>query len=107
MEQIAAILRKHQRHGAFNCHCGERIAADGGESYLTLPEHQAQMVADDLKLHIEGRQLSDGEGGLLTNWKTGEVTSHGRPCTLQIRWATQWINDDGMTLPLTAYVPTP
>lgn len=38
---IAAVLREHQRHGAFNCRCGKRIARDGQESYPTLPEHQA------------------------------------------------------------------
>lgn len=42
--QAVELLRKHQRHGAFNCLCGERIAADGQESYPTLPEHQASVV---------------------------------------------------------------
>lgn len=50
MELIAQTLRKHQRHGAFNCLCGERIAADGQESYPTLPEHQAAEVAKELEL---------------------------------------------------------
>jgi hypothetical protein len=67
----------------------------------------AEALVSELGLHIEGRQLSDGEGGMSINSKTGETTSHGKPCTLQIRWATRWIKDDKMSLPLAAYIQTP
>jgi hypothetical protein len=67
----------------------------------------AETLVSELGLHVEGRQLSDGEGGMSINSKTGETTSHGRPCTLQIRWATRWFVDNKMSLPLAAYVQTP
>lgn len=49
-QKIRDVLRAHQRHGAFNCRCGERIAADGAESYPTLPEHQAATAVKELGL---------------------------------------------------------
>lgn len=42
----------------------------------------------------EQRTCDDGAGGVSTNWKTGETTSHFKPCTRQSRWVTKWVTDD-------------
>jgi hypothetical protein len=82
-------------------------AGHPSEGQMMSARRMADRVIKELNLHTEGRQLSDGEGGMSTNWKTGETTIHSKPCTLQIRWVTNWVNDNNMTLPLNAYIPTP
>jgi hypothetical protein len=56
-------------------------------------DHAAAAVLAALNLTEETRTLADGMGGLSTNWKTGETTSHFRPCTRQRRWVSAWVGE--------------
>lgn len=90
-QRIADILNTEQTEVVF----GET----NEEAWLRL----ARAVVRELDLRVEGRQLSDGSGGIMTNTQTGEVTTHSKPNTLQVRWVTRWVNDPEMHLPLRAY----
>lgn len=41
----------------------------------------------------EQRTLADGMGGISTNYESGQVTVHSRPCTRQSRYITEWVPD--------------
>lgn len=53
-------------------------------------EEVGRNIARALGLTLERRTLADGYGGISTNYKTGEVTTSSRPCTVQERWVTGW-----------------
>jgi hypothetical protein len=98
-QKIRDVLRAHQRHGAFNCRCGERIAADGAESYPTLPEHQAATAVKELGL-VQFYAVAYGDGGqseeCYEHWDqardmAAEATSAGYPdVSIVTAWFTGW-----------------
>ncbi len=52
--------------------------------------YRAQADAAISALDRETRTLADGEGGMSTNWRTGETTIHSKPCTRQSRLVGPW-----------------
>jgi hypothetical protein len=81
------------------CSCGARNNMDGD----VLHGHRLGAVSEAVRAVLsanlieEQRTLTDGEGGMTTDYKTGETTVHGKPCTRQSRWATPWLNTSPLT----------
>lgn len=91
--RIADVFLAHTPSGAegaslVTCWCGERF-----DTFAHHAEHAAAAVVAAFNFASEHRTLPDGMGGISTNWKTGETTTHCRPCTRQSRWVTTWTNE--------------
>jgi hypothetical protein len=93
VETIAGILENHAALDNWReCGCGEwRAWNSDGTPNGNFEEHVAEAVVAALGLTEETRTLADGMAGQTTNWKTGETTSHSRPCTRQSRLVTPWV----------------
>jgi hypothetical protein len=87
VEVIAQILREHRfwSLAQTDCECGWEDLESNALA------HVAEAVVAALGLTEETRTLADGMAGQTTNWKTGETTSHSRPCTRQSRLVTPWV----------------
>lgn len=75
------------------CRCGVVNNMDGDVLHTHRVGAMMEAIEDVLvqNLREEQRTLADGQGGMSTNWKTGETTSTSVPCTRQSRWATPWL----------------
>lgn len=95
-----AVDRVTYEHEALDndsrCRCGAVNNMDGD----ALHSHRVGAMMEAIEavlaanMYEEQRTLADGQGGMSTNYKTGETTSHSRPCTRQTRWVTPWLTAD-------------
>ena len=83
------------------CRCGAVNNMDGD----ALFNHRVGAMMEAIEavlsqnMHEEQRTLADGEGGMSTNWRTGETTVHHKPCTRQSRWVTPWLTTPEASTP--------
>jgi len=86
-DRIATIIAQH---GELPEAIGE-VCECGWHTWDTPhATHVADALVTELGLRREAKQLEDGEGGYSINYKTGERTSHSKPCTTVTRWVTEW-----------------
>lgn len=65
--------------------------ADGIAAYARTHAGFTGALIAALQLTEEHRELADGMGGISTDLKTGETTTHSRPCTRQVRLVGPWV----------------